>query len=114
MLEYIFAGQYAALDPRASFFLSRSQFRPCQKSPSQKMANRSDGNTMSGLPGNASTFFLKRRPERHNSRRNSTSCKVSRLLFWRLARLLVSEAGTSPLKEGVFRAIKNHSLEYLN
>src|SRR5207302_8504013 len=36
----------------------------------------------------------------------TNSCKVSRLLLRRFARLLVWEAGESPSKEGVFRAIE--------
>jgi hypothetical protein len=61
---------------------------------------------MSGLPGIASTFFLNRKPDRHSSRLRITSCCVSRLVLRRFARLLALEAGESPLKEGVFRAIK--------
>src|SRR6516165_11410798 len=106
MFETIFAHQYAPFEPAASFGFTAGQFLPCQKSPSQKTISFADGKTMSGLPGIDSTFFLNRKPARHNSRRRITSCSVSRRQFRRFARLAVGEAGESPLKEGVLRAIE--------
>ena len=105
IFEAIFARQYAAFEPTASFFVSAGQFLPCQKSPSQKTITFDDGKTMSGLPRIVSTFFLKRKPERHSSRRKISSCSVSRLVLRRFARLLFFEEGESPLNEGVIRAV---------
>ena len=51
ILASILGIQYAGFAPLRSFFFLSSQFRPCQKSPSQKTATWSPANTKSGLPG---------------------------------------------------------------
>jgi hypothetical protein len=92
--------------PSLSFARSPDQFRPCQKSPSQKTTTRTVLKTISGLPGRVLTFLRYRSPIRHNLRRKINSCFVSRLRLARLARELAVDAGKRPSKDGTLLVIR--------
>ncbi len=105
-LRRTLATQYAELWPWLSIARRRSRSRPCQKSPSQKTTRRSRGNTISGRPGSPGTWMRYRKPRRQSSRRRASSQRVFFLrLAPRAAADALSEAGRSPVKEGVLRLV---------
>jgi hypothetical protein len=98
MLVAIFLVQYEGLGPRLKRTRFFDQFRPCQKSPSQKIASRNRLTTMSGLPGRLRTFFRKRNPEFQSALRNSFSALVSDDLMRASALLAFVDDGLKCLK----------------
>ena len=94
----IFLTQYAGFGPRLKRTRFFDQFRPCQKSPSQKIASRNRLTTISGLPGRLRTFFRNRNPEIQSALRNSFSALVSEDLMRASTRLAFSDDALNCLK----------------
>jgi hypothetical protein len=92
LLDWTFCIQYEGLFPATSFWDRDSQSRPCQKSPSQKIATRCRGNTISGLPGSSFTFLRYRNPTLQSNFRRASSWAVSLERFLRLTSELNVEA----------------------
>lgn len=100
MLYLIFEVQYPALLPRRRCLSRRDHPRPCQKSPSQNTATRTEGNTISGFPGRCDAVTRYRSPLLHKTRRRVSSGIVSLPRLEDMVREAEANVDWSPLKLG--------------
>ena len=105
-LDWIFATQYWALWPRLRRAKRARRSRPCQKSPSQKIARRSRGKIMSGRPSRPDADSRYLSPSRHRACLRITSHLVPAFLLAALAaRWAATDEGLNRRNDGAIRSL---------